>query len=72
MKLYYCSTNYEREADVCGGWELNAGIDFLEYRPSEVAAAVAIYVAGESKALDHTEKAITVLIQHVDLKKVHK
>ncbi|KAL6179376.1 hypothetical protein ACLB2K_050891 [Fragaria x ananassa] len=45
------------------------GIDFLEFKPSEVAAAVAISVAGESKALDHTETAISVLIQHVDLEK---
>ncbi|PRQ21284.1 putative cyclin A2 [Rosa chinensis] len=45
------------------------GIDFLEFKPSEVAAAVAISVAGESKALDDTEKAISVLIQHVDLEK---
>lgn len=44
----------------------------MEFKPSEVAAAVAISVAGESKALDHTETAISVLIQHVDLEKVHK
>lgn len=61
---------YERGADACGGWELNAGIDFLEFRPSEVAAAVAISVAGEAKTLD-TEKAISMLIQHVDLVKVY-
>ncbi|CAL8106264.1 unnamed protein product [Prunus armeniaca] len=44
------------------------GIDFLEFRPSEVAAAVAISVAGEAKTLD-TEKAISMLIQRVDLVK---
>ncbi|BBG95831.1 Cyclin D2 [Prunus dulcis] len=44
------------------------GIDFLEFRPSEVAAAIAISVAGEAKTLD-TEKAISMLIQHVDLVK---
>ncbi|XP_008219387.1 PREDICTED: cyclin-D2-1-like [Prunus mume] len=44
------------------------GIDFLEFRPSEVAAAVAISVAGEAKTLD-TEKAISMLVQHVDLVK---
>lgn len=62
--------HYERGADVCGGWELNAGIDFLEFRPSEVAAAVTISVAGEAKTLD-TEKAISMLIQHVHLVKVY-
>ncbi|CAN6720551.1 unnamed protein product [Malus baccata var. baccata] len=44
------------------------GIDSLEYRPSEVAAAVAISVAGEAKTLDN-EKAISMLIQHVHLVK---
>lgn len=47
-----------------GGWELNAGIDFLEFKPSEVAAAVAISLAGETKTVD-TEKAISVLTQYV-------
>lgn len=51
-------------------WELNAGIDLLEYRPSEVAAAVAISAAGEAKTLDN-EKAISMLIQHVHLVKVY-
>lgn len=54
----------------CGGvwwigwWELNAGIDFLEFKPSEIAAAVAISVARESKTVD-IDKAIFALAQHV-------
>lgn len=28
---------------------MNAGIDFLEFRPSEVAAAVAMSVSGDTK-----------------------
>ncbi|KAJ0086722.1 hypothetical protein Patl1_08622 [Pistacia atlantica] len=40
------------------------GIDFLEFKPSEVAAAVAISLAGETKTVD-TEKAISVLTQYV-------
>lgn len=40
------------------------GIDFLEFKPSEVAAAVAISVTGEAKTVD-TEKAISALTQHV-------
>ena len=46
------------------GWcvEFNAGIDFLEFRPSEVAAAVAISVASETKTVD-TEKPIPLLFQ---------
>lgn len=45
-----------------GGWEMNAGIDFLEFKPSEIAAAVAISVAREAKPVD-PEKAIPLLIQ---------
>lgn len=48
-----------------GGWELNAGIDFLEFKPSEIAAAVAISVTGETKTVVDTEKAISLLTQHV-------
>lgn len=51
-------------------WELNAGIDFLEFRPSEIAAAVAISVAAETKTVD-IEKAISVLIQHVEKVYLH-
>ncbi|KAL6993188.1 hypothetical protein U1Q18_011306 [Sarracenia purpurea var. burkii] len=36
--------------DVLDG-DLNAGIDFLEFRPSEIAAAVAISVSGEMKTV---------------------
>lgn len=31
---------------------LNAGIDFLEFRPSEIAAAVAISISGELQPED--------------------
>lgn len=49
---------------------MNAGIDFLEFRPSEIAAAVAISVSEEIQAIDidkaiscfmHLEKVILVL-----------
>lgn len=38
-------------------WETIAGIDFLEFRPSEIAAAVAIAVLRESQATE-IDKAI--------------
>lgn len=47
------------------GGKINAGIDFLEFRPSEIAAAVAISVAGENQTVD-IEKAISVIIHHVE------
>ncbi|KAK7321259.1 hypothetical protein VNO77_31725 [Canavalia gladiata] len=47
------------------------GIDFLEFRPSEIAAAVAISVVGEAQTV-HTEKAISVLIQLVKKERVLK
>ncbi|XWS21430.1 hypothetical protein CRYUN_Cryun30bG0054200 [Craigia yunnanensis] len=47
------------------------GIDFLEFKPSEIAAAVAISVAVETRTVD-TEKAISVLIQHVQKERVMK
>ncbi|KAK4430533.1 Cyclin-D2-1 [Sesamum alatum] len=34
------------------------GIDFLEFRPSEIAAAVAVYVSGEIRAMD-IDKALS-------------
>ncbi|KAJ1383905.1 Cyclin-like [Sesbania bispinosa] len=47
------------------------GIDFLEFRPSEIAAAVAISVVGETQTV-LTEKAISVLIHHVEKERVLK
>ncbi|KAL2317647.1 hypothetical protein Fmac_031523 [Flemingia macrophylla] len=47
------------------------GIDFLEFRPSEIAAAVAIYVVGETKTV-HTEEAISVLYLLVEKERVLK
>ncbi|RDX91703.1 Cyclin-D3-1 [Mucuna pruriens] len=47
------------------------GIDFLEFKPSEVAAAVAMYVMGETQTVD-TGKAISVLIQHVEKERLLK
>lgn len=44
---------------------MNAGIDFLEFKPSEIAAAVAISVARETETVVDTEKAISLLTQHV-------
>lgn len=45
-------------------WEFCAGIEFLEFRPSEIAAAVAISVLEETRIVD-TEKATSLLIQLV-------
>ncbi|KAK2999003.1 hypothetical protein RJ639_023636 [Escallonia herrerae] len=47
------------------------GIDFLEFKPSEIAAAVAMSVAGETQTVD-TEKAISALTRHVQKEKVLK
>ncbi|TKY74458.1 Cyclin-D3-1 protein [Spatholobus suberectus] len=46
-------------------------IDFLEFKPSEIAAAVAMYVMGETQTVD-TGKAISVLIQHVEKERLLK
>ncbi|XP_028771875.1 cyclin-D4-1-like [Neltuma alba] len=45
------------------------GVDLLEFRPSEVAAAVAICVVRETQTVN-TEKAISVLSQHVEKERV--
>lgn len=42
------------------GWKLNAGIDFLEFKASEIAAAVALYVTG---GMDVDDKALSSFIQ---------
>ncbi|XP_050221254.1 cyclin-D3-1-like [Mercurialis annua] len=47
------------------------GIDLLDFRPSEIAAAVAIAVVGEIKTVD-AEQAISILAQHVQKEKVMK
>lgn len=47
------------------------GIEFLEFRASEVAAAVAIAVAEETQTID-IETATSVLIQHVEKERVLK
>lgn len=38
-----------------------AGIEFLEFKPSEIAAAVAMYVSGEMQAMD-IDKAMSCLV----------
>lgn len=43
---------------------MNAGIDFLEFRPSEIAAAVAMCVSGEIQPID-IDKAMSCFI-HVE------
>lgn len=48
------------------------GIEFLEFRPSEIAAAVAMSVVGETQTVFDTEKAISALIQHVHKERVLK
>lgn len=47
------------------GWELNAGIDFLEFRPSEIAASVAISVSRQMQAEVIIDKAMSCFI-HVE------
>ncbi|KAI4339759.1 hypothetical protein MLD38_024667 [Melastoma candidum] len=47
------------------------GIDYLDFKPSEVAAAVAISVARENQALD-AEKALSLLTEHVQKEKLVK
>ncbi|KAE9603843.1 hypothetical protein Lal_00001691 [Lupinus albus] len=47
------------------------GIDFLEFKPSEIAAAVAISIVGKTKTLD-TKKTISVLIQLVEEERILK
>ncbi|GFZ10258.1 cyclin D2;1 [Actinidia rufa] len=57
------------------GWGFIAGIDFLEFRPSEVAAAAAaataVSVAGEAQTVD-IEDSISFLAKHVEKEKVVK
>ncbi|KAH1065404.1 hypothetical protein J1N35_030391 [Gossypium stocksii] len=67
--VVFSCNNFER--DLMVGGELNVGIDFLEFKPSEIAAAVAIYVAVETTTVD-TEKAMSVLTQHVKKERVMK
>lgn len=47
------------------------GIHFLEYKPSEIAAAVAISFAVKTETID-SEKALSALVQHVQKDKVMK
>lgn len=50
---------------------MNVGVDLLEFRPSEVAAAVAICAMRETKTVN-TERAISLLSQHVkEVKKLN-
>lgn len=53
--------------------KLNAGIDFLEFRPSEIAAAVAISVSGEVQAVD-IDKAMScfILVGKVNICGAHR
>lgn len=47
------------------GWKkFNAGIDFLEFKPSVIAAAVAISFAVKTETVD-SEKALSALVHHV-------
>ncbi|XP_019415893.1 PREDICTED: cyclin-D4-2-like isoform X2 [Lupinus angustifolius] len=47
------------------------GIDFLEFKPSEIAAAVAMSVVGETKTID-TRQTIAVLIPQAEEERVLK
>lgn len=44
---------------------MNAGIDFLEFKPSEIAAAVATFVASEKHTTD-VDKAMSGFISSVE------
>jgi len=45
--------------------ELNAGIDFLEFRPSEIAAAVAVSLTEETQVAENSVQAFPFLSLHV-------
>lgn len=47
------------------GGKLNAGIDFLEFRSSEIAASVAMSVSGEIQAKD-IDKAMPCFSKQVE------
>lgn len=47
------------------GGKLNAAIEFLEFKPSEIAAAVAISVSREDEQAQNIDKAISCFI-HVE------
>lgn len=47
--------------------ESNVGLDFIQFRPSEIAAAVAVLVSVEGENLIvQTEKALSLLIEYVE------
>ncbi|AES98215.1 putative cyclin [Medicago truncatula] len=49
------------------------GLDFIQFRPSEIAAAVAVLVSVEGENLIvQTEKALSLLIEYVEKEKVMK
>lgn len=50
---------------------MNVGIDFLEFRPSEIAAAVAISVSGEVQAVE-IDKAVPYFTQVEKVKRAKK
>lgn len=45
----FCFLNYDQWGAY---WEINAGIDLLEFKPSEIAAAVAIFVSKDLQESD--------------------
>lgn len=47
------------------------GLDFLEFKPSEIAAAVATCVVGETQAIDGS-KSISTLIQYIEKERLLK
>ncbi|KAL5074827.1 hypothetical protein RYX36_013811 [Vicia faba] len=47
------------------------GIEFLEFKPSEIAAAVATYVVGETQAID-ASKSISTLIRYMEKERLMK
>ncbi|CAL5204623.1 unnamed protein product [Lathyrus oleraceus] len=47
------------------------GIEFLEFKPSEIAAALATYVVGETQAID-ASKSISTLTQYIEKERLMK
>lgn len=45
---------------------MNAGIELMEFKPSVIAAAVAISVTQDTQIVELTHKAFSLLIDHVE------
>ncbi|XP_022997220.1 cyclin-D2-1-like isoform X2 [Cucurbita maxima] len=72
-KIHYDEFSLEMSIEQSSRLLLNIihGIEFLEFKPSEIAAAVAISVAGEAQSVD-PDRAIHLLIQQLQMERVLK